>query len=146
MQISSKFTVAVHILAGIALFDENTRPSSANLAGSIGVNPVIVRNVLSMLKASGIVETHRGSGENRLARLPEEITLYDIYMAVELIKEEGLFRFHEHPNPNCAVGRNIHAALDGHLHAAQQAMENSLRNVSLAQVIAEVNACMQADK
>lgn len=52
-------------------------------------------------------------------RNPKEITLYDIYRAVDCGKGE-LFHFHENPNPKCLVGENIHAVLDQKLNRAQR--------------------------
>ena len=137
MQITSKFTVAVHILTCIDIFYGKMRVTSDFLSGSTGVNAVIVRNVLGQLRAAGIVETRQGSGGAHLAKALDEITLYDIYKAVDCIDDEGLFHFHENPNAECPVGRNIHKAMDGRLEAAQAALENELKSTTLAQVVAD---------
>ncbi|MBR1752325.1 MAG: Rrf2 family transcriptional regulator [Ruminococcus sp.] len=138
MQIASKFTVAVHILTCIDIFGSERRVTSDFLAGSTGVNPVIIRNVLSKLKNAGIVSTRQGSGGAHLAKALSEITLYDIYMAVDSVdSEEGLFHFHENPNASCPVGRNIHKAMDDRLHAAQAAFENELKATTLADITSD---------
>jgi DNA-binding IscR family transcriptional regulator len=137
MQITSKFTVAVHILTCIDVFDGQMRVTSDVLSGSTGVNAVIVRNVLGQLRNAGIVETRQGSGGAHLAKALDEITLYDIYKAVDCIDDEGLFHFHENPNVDCPVGRNIHKAMDVRLEAAQAALENELKSTTLAQVVAD---------
>jgi DNA-binding IscR family transcriptional regulator len=61
MQIGSKFTIGVHVITAIDYFKEMDRVNSEFLAGSIGVNPVIVRNVISQLREAGLVQTQRGS-------------------------------------------------------------------------------------
>lgn len=137
MQITSKFTVAVHILTCIDIFGGQMRVTSDFLSGSTGVNAVIVRNVLGQLRNAGIVETRQGSGGAHLAKALDEITLYDIYKAVDCVDDEGLFHFHENPNADCPVGRNIHKAMDGRLQAAQAALENELKSTTLAQVVAD---------
>ena len=137
MQITSKFTVAVHILTCIDIFGGQMRVTSDFLSGSTGVNAVIVRNVLGQLRNAGIVETRQGSGGAHLAKALDEITLYDIYKAVDCVDDEGLFHFHENPNAECPVGRNIHKAMDGRLEAAQAALENELKSTTLAQVVAD---------
>ena len=137
MQITSKFTVAVHILTCIDIFGGQMRVTSDFLSGSTGVNAVIVRGVLGQLRNAGIVETRQGSGGAHLAKALDEITLYDIYKAVDCIDDEGLFHFHENPNVDCPVGRNIHKAMDGRLKAAQAALENELKSTTLAQVVAD---------
>ena len=137
MQITSKFTAAVHILACIDIFGGQMRVTSDFLSGSTGVNAVIVRNVLGQLRNAGIVETRQGSGGAHLAKALDEITLYDIYKAVDCVDDEGLFHFHENPNAGCPVGRNIHKAMDGRLEAVQAALENELKSTTLAQVVAD---------
>ena len=71
-----------------------------------------------------------------LTKRLDEITLFDVYKAVGSVdEEEGLFHFHEQPNPDCPVGRNIHNVLDRHLVDAQRAMEESLRSTTLADIV-----------
>ena len=137
MQITSKFTVAVHILTCIDIFGDQMRVTSDFLSGSTGVNAVIVRNVLGQLRNAGIVETRQGSGGAHLAKALDEITLYDIYKAVDCVDDEGLFHFHENPNAECPVGRNIHKAMDDRLQTAQAALENELKSTTLAQVVSD---------
>ena len=137
MQIKSKFTAAVHILVCIDIFGDQMRVTSDFLSESTGVNAVIVRNVLGQLRNAGIVETRQGSGGAHLAKALDEITLYDIYKAVDCVDDEGLFHFHENPNAECPVGRNIHRVMDGRLEAAQAALENELKSTTLAQVVAD---------
>jgi len=145
MQITSKFTVAVHILTCIDIFDGQMRVTSDFLSGSTGVNAVIVRNVLGQLRNAGIVETRQGSGGAHLAKALDEITLYDIYKAVDCVDDEGLFHFHENPNAECPVGRNIHKAMDGRLEAAQAALENELKSTTLAQVVADTRKIIDGE-
>ncbi|MBQ7736484.1 MAG: Rrf2 family transcriptional regulator [Oscillospiraceae bacterium] len=135
MQIGSKFTIGVHIITALDYFKDVDRVNSEFLAGSIGVNPVIVRTVISQLREAGIVQTQRGSSGAELSRRLDEITLYDVYKAVGSVDaEEGLFHFHEQPNPDCPVGRNIHKVLDRHLAEVQKAMEDSLKATTLADI------------
>ena len=145
MQITSKFTVAVHILTCIDIFGCQMRVTSDFLSGSTGVNAVIVRNVLGQLREAGIVETRQGSGGAHLAKALDEITLYDIYKAVDCVDDEGLFHFHENPNAECPVGRNIHKAMDGRLQTAQEALENELKSTTLAQVVADTRKIIDGE-
>ena len=133
MQITSRFTIAVHLIMAIEYFKDMDRVNSEFLAGSIGVNPVIVRTVTSKLREAGILNTQRGSSGATIAKPLDEITFYDIYKAVDSVDSgEGLFHFHEQPNPQCPVGRNIHKALDGRLSDVQKAMEDELRKTTVA--------------
>lgn len=134
MQISSRFTLAVHIFACIDTFQDDYKVTSDFLAGSTNVNPVIVRKILGQLKAAGLVEVARGSGGASIARPLEEITFLDIYRAVECVENGELFHFHENPNPECPVGKNIHLILDEKLDRVQTAMERELASITLADV------------
>ena len=135
MQITSKFTIAVHIITAIDYFKDSTQVTSSFLAGSIGANPVIVRNVMGNLKQAGIIDISQGKSGIALAKELDEITFYDIYKAVDNVNKEGLFHFHENPNPDCPVGRNIHKAIEGKLMDVQQAMEEKMKKITLAEVV-----------
>ena len=137
MQISSRLTIAVHILDCIDTFKDSYKLTSDFLAGSVNVNPVIIRRILQQLKASGIVNVARGSGGAEIAKPLDEITLLDIYNAVECVDNGKLFHFHENPNPNCPVGRNIHNALDEKLERVQKAMEEEMKSITLAEIISD---------
>ena len=133
MQISSRFTIAVHILTCIDYFAAEQVITSDFLASSVGVNPVIIRQVIIQLKAAGLVEVSRGKTGITLSRRLEDITLYDVYEAVESVKG-NLFRFHDNPNPKCPVGRNIHAALDGRLVEIQEVLESKMRSITMKDI------------
>ena len=144
MQIGSKFTIGVHIITAIDYFKEMDRVNSEFLAGSIGVNPVIVRTIISQLREAGIVRTQRGSSGAVLAKRLDEVTLYDVYKAVGSVDaEEGLFHFHENPNRDCPVGRNIHKVLDGRLLDAQRAMEEKLKATTLADIVEDTKRAVE---
>ncbi|KXT60569.1 Rrf2 family transcriptional regulator, group III [Streptococcus oralis] len=143
MQISSRFTIATHMLIIIALEGQKSKVTSDFLAGSVGVNPVIIRKTLSQLKKAELISVARGTGGAEIAKDLQQITLLDVYQAVECLGKKGeLFSFHENPNPNCPIGANIHSVLDKKLIEVQQAMENQLRQTSLAQVVADAEAKM----
>ncbi len=135
MQISSRFTIAIHMMACMENFKNDYKITSDFLAGSINVNPVVIRRILSQLRDAGLIEVKRGTGGAALAKKPEEITFLDVYRAVECIEENTLFHFHENPNPNCPVGRNIHNILDDKLLRVQKAMERELGSITLADVM-----------
>ncbi len=145
MQISSRFTLAVHIMSCIATFQEEYKVTSDFLAGSTNVNPVIVRKILGQLKAAGMVEVARGSGGAHIAKPLQEITFFDIYRAVECVENGELFRFHENPNPACPVGRNIHHALDDKLMRVQQALERELSAITLEEVETDIQTSIQEE-
>ena len=134
MQISSRFTVAVQMLIGMEVFGKEQKVTSELLASSANVNPV-VRRLLQQLKKAGLVRVKRGSGGAEIDRPLEQITLLDVYRAVECVEDGQLFHFHEDPNVLCPVGRNIHGILDQKLEAVQAAMEAELKKTTLNDLV-----------
>ena len=146
MQITSKFTIAVHLVAAVDHFKDEYTVTSKFLAGSIGANPVIVRTVMSSLKDAGIINISQGKSGITLAKPLEEITFYDLYEAVDGVdSEEGLFHFHENPNPECPVGRNIHFALDGKLSHIQSVMEDELKRTTVKDVVEDIQRKLESE-
>ena len=139
MQISSRFTIAVHIFACIDTFEKDTKITSDFLAESVNVNPVIIRKIFYLLGYSGLVHVQRGSGGASIAKDPKDITFLDIYHAVECIENGELFHFHENPSQQCPVGRNIHHILDDKLKQVQDALENELKHITLADVLQDTH-------
>lgn len=138
MKVASRFAIGVHILSLIGIDPENEN-NSEWLAGSIGVNPVIVRNVTGMLRRAGLVTTRQGIAGVHLAKPLAAITLRDVYQAVHAVEENALFGIHENPNPDCLVGANIQAALESTFTEAQQAMEFRLAQTSMAQIVNDLH-------
>lgn len=132
MPISSRFVVATHILAGLALYGGQP-VTSERLAKSASTNPAVVRRILSMLSSAGLSRAQLGQGGGALlARPAESISLLDIYRAVE---NETLFALHRHlPDRDCPVGRSIQPVLSETLDRVSRALEEELARVSIADV------------
>lgn len=143
MQISSRFTLAIHIFMCIEIFKDEYKITSAFLASSTNVNPVIIRKIIGQLKAAGLIEVTRGFGGASISRSLNEITLLDIYRAVECIDNGELFHFHENPSAKCPVGQNIHLILDKKLLQIQQAMEKELDTITLEEIKQDTIKCIQ---
>jgi DNA-binding IscR family transcriptional regulator len=140
MQISSKFTIALHILSCVIFFDGKEKITSEFLAGSIHCNPVIVRKILSQLSHAGLIQVKRGTGGIEILHPLREISFYDIYEAVEVVDQDSLFRFHMDANEACPIGRNIHTLLDARLDDIQEAMEKRMRKHTLADLRHDLKA------
>ena len=128
MQISSRFTIALHIFSCIDVFKKDYKITSDFLARSINTNPVIIRKILQQLKNAGLIIVKRGTGGAEIAKPLDEISFYDVYKAVESLEDDTLFHFHENPNILCPVGKNIHFLLDKKLQNIQKAMEDEMKN------------------
>ena len=130
-QISSRFTIALHIFACVDTFQDEYKVTSDFLAASIGTNPVIIRKILTQLQAAGLIAVARGTGGITPTRELARISFYDVYQAIEPVEEGSLFRFHQHPSPTCPVGRNIHALLDDKLQNIQSTMEEEMKRYTI---------------
>jgi DNA-binding IscR family transcriptional regulator len=88
-----------------------------------------------------VVSQTGSMGGSRLARLPEEITLLDIYQAVE---SRGVFSLHRHPpNPDCPVGVNIGTVLNDVLDEVDSAVESVLANITLKEAVGRLKPCVR---
>lgn len=143
MQITSRLTVALHVFSCMKAFEGQYKLTSDFLASSVNVNPVVIRRLLQQLKAAGLVEVTRGSGGCRPAKPLEEITMLDVYRAVDCVEDNSLFHFHENPNPNCPVGRNIHNVLDEKLMRVQKAMEDEMQKITMAEIAHDTEQCIK---
>ncbi|MDO3676782.1 Rrf2 family transcriptional regulator [Paenibacillus ehimensis] len=132
MRISSRFTIAVHMLSLIHVRTDQL--TSEQIADSVNTNPVFIRQISRLLKKSGLIDVKRGSGGAYLLKEVGAISLYDVYKAVEVVEEGELFHTHENPNPDCWVGANINQVLEIILLKAQTAMESILKEVSIEEL------------
>lgn len=145
MQIPGRFTIAIHILACIDTFKDSYKTTSEFIASSVNVNPVVIRRLLQQLKAANIITVARGSGGASIARPLEEITFLDVYKAVDCVESGELFHFHESPNLQCPVGRNIHKALDERLYRIQKAMEDEMQKNTVADVVKSIQFYLEQE-
>ena len=143
MQISSRFTIALHIFTCVDTFKGEYKITSEFLAGSINTNPVIIRKILTQLKNAGLITVARGTGGISPTRPLKEISFYDVYQAIEPVENGDLFNFHSSPNPQCPVGKNIHALLDDKLKTIQLAMENEMKKYTLADLRIEMQELLK---
>ena len=141
MRIANRFSIGVHILSLLGAL-RDAEHTSEWMAGSIGVNPVVVRNVTGMLRRAGLVRTQQGVAGASLARPLSEITLLDVYRAVE--DEGSLFSIHPRPNPKCPVGVRIQRTLNEVFAEAEDAMHAKLGGITLQQVVRKLIASAPA--
>lgn len=133
-----QFSVAVHLMAGLGYF-EGQELRSEKLASSIKAEPSFVRKTLSKLVKAGLVVAARGRyGCCSLARPAEEISLLDIYRASGA---PMTFAVHDYPiEPLCPISAHIKPSLSGVLGRVQESVEESLAQISLAEVVTELHS------
>lgn len=144
MKISSRFSVAVHILSLLSI-ESSAHCTSEWIAGSVNTNPVIIRRVLGQLKKAGLAHVRSGAGGASLVKELKDITLLDVYRAVDVVEEGRLFHIHEQPNPQCPVGANIQFVLELILTRAQNAMEEILGSVTLEDLVTDLRVQIAAN-
>lgn len=132
---NSRFTVAVHVLTLLASRSDE-RLTSGLVAQSVNTNPVVVRRLLSELKAAGWVETRAGGGGGcRLACAPELICLSDVYAVVE---PGALFGARAAaPDSACPVGSIICGALAQVFADAERGLREALSAYTVADILAQ---------
>lgn len=138
MQISMKCSVAVHCLLYIWEARGKTRVTSTLLAQSTGCNPVVIRNILSALKKAGLITVPRGQGGAELCRKPEQITLHEIYTALEPRGLSSLIGIHSCDGRACPVAKNIRRVLRRPYHKIEQAITSAMDSITLASMIQDL--------
>jgi len=129
---SSRFAVAVHTLALLARAEGQPLDSRA-IAHSVNTNPVVIRRALCALARARVIRVRRGAGGGAaLARAPHEITLLDIYRAVN---GGAAFALHPAPQRRCPVGRSIHAVLCWVQDEIDAAVQRTLAEITLQDVV-----------
>ncbi len=132
MKFSTRVSDAVHILAFIAL-NRNEALTSQRIAESIRTNPGCVRQLMVSLRRYGIMTSVQGHARPALSRAPAEISLLDIYRAVEGGKP--LLHLDTHTNPECGVGVNIQLALQDYFDKVQNRAEDEMSRITLQDVL-----------
>jgi Rrf2 family protein len=136
---SSRFTVAVHILALLAIEAKDRPTTSDYLARSARTNPVVIRRILAQLGNANLLIAQPGThGGVKLARPAAQINLREVYQAVE---KGAIFSFGSRENnPHCICGRSLEPVMTKVFHHAEQALEDALAQMTVAELAAEVEA------
>ena len=136
MAANSRFAIAVHILTMMAWAGDEPLKSE-QVACSVNTNPVVIRRILCALQKARLVVSQTGAaGGSKLARKPGQITLLDIYRAVDA---GDLFSLHRQPpNDECPVGMNIETVLEDILSEVGQSIERVLAKITIEKVLQAV--------
>lgn len=143
MQISMKCSVAVHCLIFIHEAKGNAKVTSNLLAQSTGCNPVVVRNILSALKKKGLITVPRGTGGAALCADPSQITLYQIYSALEPDGIASLIGIHPCQGRPCPVAQNIRMVLHTPYQKIEDAVRETMEHITLQSMIDDFHRIVQ---
>ncbi len=143
MQISMKCSIAVHCLIFIHEAKGIAKVTSSLLAQSTGCNPVIIRNILSALKKAGLITIPRGTGGAELCLDPSQITLYQIYTALEPDGMSSIIGIHPCQDRPCPVAQNIGKVLQAPYHRIEDAIRQTMEEVTLESMIEQFQELTQ---
>ncbi len=134
---NTRFATVTHILSILAKSPDEWL-SSDWIAGSIQINPVIVRKELSTLQQQGWVITRKGKeGGSKLLVPSNEITLADIYKTVK--NSDVLGKVNLNPNPKCPVGKDINNELEGLFVEIYETVLGALEHRTLESFVKKFN-------
>lgn len=144
MPANSRFAIAVHVLTLLARSGDEPLKSDA-VACSVNTNPVVIRRILCALSKAGLVTSQTGAaGGSRLALKPHQITLLEVYRAVDAGE---IFSLHpQPPNAKCPVGMNIEGALDRILDEVERGVERVLEKITIEKVMESIEPRARAKR
>ena len=128
MKYSHRLSDAVHILTYLEIY-HGQKISSQDLAASVDANPSLIRSLIAKMVKAGILKP-------KLSRPAAEITLLDVYYAVE--ENHHLLHIDEQTNQQCPVGKNIQPVLGKAYDQIQAAAEAMMKQITLQDVVDEV--------
>jgi Rrf2 family protein len=149
--VNKQFANAVHLMTSLALLKQKSssvdklssktispaQMNSEQLAESANTNPVVIRRLICSLSRAGLIQTSRGkSGGVSLAKDPSDITLNDIYSALEL---SDAISHHEKPtHKECPISCATHQMILSISEGAEKALEKYLQSQKLSDLIKKI--------
>nr|WP_294894694.1 Rrf2 family transcriptional regulator [uncultured Pedobacter sp.] len=127
---NGRFAISLHILT-LLCKSKGELLSSDYIAGSININPVLVRKEIIQLRKAGYVDSKEGkNGGCFLSKKADEISLADLFKMV--YQNPVLSLAKNRPNPNCPIGKAINANLNELYEEVEEAMLAKLAKSTLA--------------
>lgn len=144
MKNSYKTSDAIHILIYIEIYKGAREMTSTAIAKSVSSNPGVVRRLMAQLSQAGLISTQAGKAVPALTRKASEISLFEVYQAVET--ECHLLQVDQKTNPECELGRNIKSVLSDGYDQVQRAADDEMSKISLADLIHSVKLQIKNEK
>lgn len=132
----TRFSSAIHTLILIA--ESKQLMTSEEIAVSVGTNASYIRKIIGLLKKEDIILSHRGISGYALKSKAEELTLLQIYQAVNETKSMSLFDLHQNANDKCVVGQYIKPVLTEMFTEMETAAALALSGKTLADCINDI--------
>ena len=131
MKRNSRLSLALHTLSHMAEDPDRVR-TSADIADHAGTNPVVVRRVLGRLREAGLLTSEKGhAGGWRLARSPQQITLADVYLALD---ERMVARVPCDEMPSCSIEHALFRRVTTVLTEVEASLVEKLSETSISAI------------
>ncbi|WP_102269577.1 Rrf2 family transcriptional regulator [Massilicoli timonensis] len=137
MKLSTKCSIALHCLIFICEYENKLKVTSELLAKSTGCNSAAIRSIQNSLQKAGIITVTRGIGGAHLNKNPKEVTIWDVYHALEPEGLDHFIGFHPHPSRKCPVGKRISSVLKKPYNEIGNSVKNSMKKITLQQLLDE---------
>lgn len=131
MKRNSRLSLALHTLGHMAGEPDRMR-TSADIAAHAGTNPVVVRRVLGQLRKAGLLVSEKGhAGGWRLARSPDDITLADVYVALD---ERLITTSSDEQASSCSLEHALHRRVSSVLEDVERSLIQRLAATTISEV------------
>ena len=132
MKRNSRLSLALHTLSHMA-GDPGRVRTSADIADHAGTNAVVVRRVLGRLREAGLLTSEKGhAGGWRLAREPQNISLADVYLALD---ESLISTGTENHTPTCSVEHALQRQILNVMEEIEQSLVDRLSETTISEVL-----------
>ena len=137
MRRDSRLSRVLHVLLHMA--HSPVPLTSEKIAAMLNTNPVVIRRTLGNLLRTGYVTATKGHGGGwTLARPLAEISLFDVYQALE---EPEIFALGlSKDSAVCRVEKAVNEALSESLVAAENVILGEFRAIKLSHIATQVHA------
>lgn len=135
MRSSTRFTDAIHTMVLIATNRDNSDAdlSSSAFAKSANTNPGFIRQLMRQLRQAGLISSVKGHPMPTLNKEPEEITLAEIYTALN--ENKTVLRLSTHPSTECGIGINIQYVIQDYYNELHEEIIRNMEKVTLQDII-----------
>lgn len=140
---------AAHIVSFVKYADSGvTLVTSDEIAGVLSTNPVIIRRLVKQLRAANLVTSTRGkAGGYQLARPAADISLLDVFLAVEGDRVDFFALAHRDNRSGCSpIATSIQQTLHPIFADSLAALKADLAHYSIEHVLNTSLARMEADQ
>lgn len=135
MKYSAKVSDAVHILVYIRLNSSRNLTTDDVEKAMSDASPAYVRQLMAKMKTGKLIVSARVHATIMLARPDSQITLYDIYRAVETGKP--LTRLDTIKDPDCSISSDLENIIHIAYNRVHSAAVNEMKSITLYDIVNE---------